>query len=343
MFIGLVFSFFLASTVCLDDDFGWGMDDDYDEPREIDWDSVRVDDVIILGSGPAGSTAALYLARAGYKPLVLQGGIPGGQLVYTSEIENFPGFKGTGPELVEKIKEQAEAVGARYEFATVSSVNLSVRPFELVTETNTGYKARALIIATGANARYLGIESEQRLRNRGVSACAVCDGALYTGKDVAVVGGGDTAIEEALHLAKMCKSVKLIHRRDQLRASKPMQKKLSESTVEVVWDSVVEEVIGENFVTGLKLKNLKTNTESVMNVDALFLAIGHVPATEVFDGQLERDREGYFVTHGTPATKVPGVFVAGDCADKVFRQAITSAGTGCQAALLAEKFLMESD
>ena len=335
----------LAAVACYDDDFGWGMgDDDYDEqPREIDWDNVKVDDVIILGSGPAGSTAALYLARACYNPVVLHGGIPGGQLVYTSEIENYPGFKGTGPELVAKMQEQAEAAGARYEVATIASVNLSVRPFQLVSETNKGYKARALIVATGANARYLEIESEQRLRNRGVSACAVCDGALYTGQDVAVVGGGDTAIEEALHLAKMCKSVKLIHRRDQFRASKPMQKKLSESTIEVIFDSVVDEVLGEDCVKGLKLKNVKTGAVSEVKVNALFVAIGHVPATEVFAGQLERDREGYFVTQGNPATKVPGVFVAGDCADKVFRQAITSAGTGCQAALLAERYLMESD
>lgn len=339
--------FFLLACLCKsndddDDGFGWGLGESDDEgPKEIVWDKVPVNDVIIIGSGPAGCTAALYLARAGYKPVVLHGTVPGGQLVYTTEIENYPGFKGTGPDLVKFMEVQAKSAGAVFQAEKIIKADLSVFPYTLESENGVGYKCKSLIIATGANARYLGLESEQRLRNRGVSACAVCDGALYQNQDVAIVGGGDTAIEEALYLNKLCKSVKLIHRRDQLRASAPMKKRLAESTVEMVWDTVVDEVIGDDFVTGLRLKNVKTQKTSTISVGALFVAIGHVPATEPFKDQLPMDKEGYFTTNGTPATDKPGVYVAGDCADKVFRQAITSAGTGCQAALLAEKYLLD--
>ncbi|OHS93121.1 thioredoxin reductase [Tritrichomonas foetus] len=347
LMLKLIFLLLFTQNVFCDDDddgFGWGFDDeDDDTQKEIDWNTVPVHNVIILGSGPAGSTAALYLARTGQNPLVLHGSVPGGQLVYTTVIENYPGFNGTGPELVKYMQKQAEEAGAHYQLEKIEEVNLSVYPYTLKSENNKGFKCKSLVIATGATARYLGIESEQRLRNRGVSACAVCDGALYRGQDVAVVGGGDAAIEEALYLSRICKSVKLIHRRDQFRASLPMRKKIQNSSVEIIWDTVVNEVIGEDFVTGLQLQNVKTGELSNINVNALFVAVGHHPATEPFKGQLEMDKDGYFVTKGTPATSKPGVFVAGDCADKVFRQAITSAGTGAQAALLAEKYLADHE
>lgn len=343
MFLLFLFGF---SGAFADDGFEWGLDDGFDdtdsEPHEIDWDAVAVRDVVILGSGPGGSTAALYLARAGYRPLVLHGDVPGGQLMKTTEIENFPGFTGTGPELVERIQRQAEGAGAEYRIDRITNVSFDEYPFRLESEEN-GYKARAVIIATGASARYLGLDSEARLVNRGVSACAVCDGALYTGRDVAVVGGGDTAIEEALYLSRICRSVKLIHRRNELRASKPMKDKLEKSTVEVIWDSVVDEVLGRDSVSGVRLKNVKTGEKTELPISCLFVAIGHTPATDVFRGKIEMDRDGYIVPKPGQATSVPGVFVAGDCADRVFRQAITSAGTGCQAALSAERFLAERE
>jgi thioredoxin reductase (NADPH) len=243
------------------------------------------------------------------------------------------------------MQKQAEEAGANFIFEKISTVDFSVRPFRLTTDSNSGLRAKSVIIATGANARYLNIPSEQKLRNRGVSACAVCDGALFSEQDVAVVGGGDCAIEEALYLVRICKSVKLIHRRDALRASQPMQKRLFDSQVEVIWDSVIDEVLGEDFVTGVRLKNVKTEEMTEYKIRALFLAIGHDPATEPFKNQtgLEFDEDGYFQTNGSVRTGIPGIFVAGDCADKVFRQAITSAGTGCQAALLAERFLREEE
>jgi thioredoxin reductase (NADPH) len=347
--ICLCFSFFLAVR-CEDEDddddqesgYGWGFGDEDETPKPIEWDTLPVNDVIILGSGPAGSTAAIYLARAGYKPLVLHGPVPGGQLTGTTEIENYPGFKGTGPELVAAMQEQAINAGALYDQQVLTSVNLSVYPYELETDANRGFKCKSLIIATGANARFLGLESEQRLRNRGVSACSVCDGALFTGQDVAVVGGGDVAIGDALYLAKMCRSVKLFHRGSAVTGSNVMRERLKNSNVTIILDTTVTEVIGEQYVTGVQVQNLKTDELTVHNLSALFVAIGHVPATSLFVGQVETDDSGYFVTDGTPATKLPGVFVAGDCADKVFRQAITSAGSGCKAALLAEKFLSES-
>ena len=307
----------------------------------VDWTKAKSVDVVILGSGPAGSTAALYLARAGYSPLVLHGGTPGGQLTGTTELENFPGWKGTGPELVQKIEEQATAAGATYEYEIVTFADISCNPKKLSTDMGNAYLAKVVIIATGANAMYLGLESEERLKQKGVSGCATCDGPLYKGKDVVVVGGGDAAAEEALFLSHICKSVKLVHRRDELRASLPMKKKVAASTIECVWDTVVEECLGTEKLTGLKLKNVKTGQISEITCDGLFVAIGHKPATEVFKGQLEMDPQGYIKTNGNPATSVEGVFACGDCADRVFRQAITSAGTGCQAALLAERWMME--
>ena len=300
-------------------------------------------DVVILGGGPAGLSSAMYAARGNVSTAVIDINPFGGQPSNYMVLENYPGSINSGGfELMETFEQQADLFGVKkFPMQEILSIDLISDPKVILT-TEARFNAKTVILATGAQAKKLGVKGEEEFTGRGVSYCAVCDGALYRGQDVAVVGGGDTAIEEALHLAKMCKSVKLIHRRDQLRASKPMQKKLSESTIEVIWDSVVEEVLGENFVTGLKLKNVKTNEESVINVGAVFMAIGHAPATEMFEGQLDRDKDGYFITNGTPATKVPGVYVAGDCGDRIFRQAITSAGTGCQAALLAERYLMEN-
>lgn len=309
--------------------------------EERDWSQAVQKDIIIVGSGPAGCTAALYNARAGYAPLVLHGCEPGGQLTFTSEIENFPGFSGTGPELMEKMEEQATEAGAVFEYDEIVECDLKCDPKKLITASGTLYTCRALIIATGASAQYLGLPNEERLKNHGVSGCATCDGPIYAGKDVIVVGGGDAAVEEALYLSHICKSVKLIHRRDQLRASTPMKNKLAASTVEVIWNTVVIDVLGENIVTGIRTKNTD-GEEKEIECSALFVAIGHKPATDVFRSQLETDRMGYIQrVNGTPETKVPGVFVAGDCADHRFRQAITSAATGCQAALLAEQYLKQ--
>lgn len=303
--------------------------------------SAQPVDILIIGSGPAGSTAALYAARAGYKPIVLHGGVPGGQLTGTTELENFPGWKGTGPELVERIEQQATECGAEYRFETVTKVNFKSCPKRVETDSGV-YEPRTVIIATGAEALYLGLESETRLRNKGVSGCATCDGPLYKGSDVVVVGGGDAAVEEALYLSKICKSVKLVHRRDKLRASVAMVKRLENSPVQMLWDSVIEEVLGDNSVVGVKVKNVKTGNVTKHDCKALFVAIGHKPATAVFKGQIELHDSGYIVTkNGTPETSVKGVFACGDCADHVYRQAVTSAGTGCQAALLAERFLAD--
>jgi len=324
-----------------DDDFMWGLDDENQETKDIVWEELSIHDIIILGSGPAGSTAALYAARAGFKPLVLHGDVPGGQLTYTSEIENYPGFNGTGTELVKLMEKQATHAGASYKSDKIVSVDLSVFPRRLISENNHGYLCKSLIIATGARAKYLGLENEERLKNRGVSGCAKCDGPLYTGKNVVVVGGGDVAVEEALYLSRICEKVTLVHRRDELRASLPMKKRIMQSSVSFEWDSVIEDVIGDEYVTGVQVKNIKTGVSKQLEANAMFVAIGHTPETKAFAEQLDLDENGYFITKGSPETKVPGVYVAGDCADRIYRQAITSAGTGCQAALLAEKFLTE--
>ena len=302
--------------------------------------------VIILGSGPAGLTAALYTARASLAPLVIEGMRPGGQLTITTDVENFPGFPQgiMGPELMERMKQQAERFGARFEFIEVSKVDLSRRPFVITTDSES-YSAKAIIIATGAESRWLGLESERKLIGYGVSSCATCDGFFFQGKEVVVVGGGDSALEEANFLSRFATKVTLIHRRDQLRASKILQNRTRKNEkIHFLWDTIVEEVYGaptaEKGVTGVRLRNLKTNEVRDFACDGVFVAIGHIPNTLVFHNQLDKDEMGYLLTlPGSTKTKIPGVFACGDAVDKVYRQAITAAGTGCMAAIDAERFL----
>jgi len=311
-----------------------------------------VHEVLIIGSGPAGLTAAIYAARANLHPLCVEGFnagglIPGGQLMFTSEVENFPGFpKGvTGQDLMAQMREQAERQGTEFITADVQKVDFSARPFKVWVgeDENVLHLAKTIIIATGARANYLGLRSEEKLKNRGVSACAVCDGALYRGRDVVVVGGGDTALEEAHYLAGLCGSVTLVHRRDEFRASKAMQRRtLEHPKIKVITQHVVEEVLGAEVdrVTGVRLKHVVTGALQDVAAEALFVAIGHTPMTELFAGQIELQPNRYVkVSPGTTRTSVEGVFAAGDCADWVFRQAVTAAGTGCMAALEAERFL----
>ncbi len=299
--------------------------------------------VIIIGSGPAGLTAAIYAARANLRPLVFEGWGAGGQLMLTTEIENYPGFPDgiAGPELMARFRAQAERMGAELETVDVTRVDFSERPFKVWVEDDL-YLANTVIIATGASALWLGLANEKRLRDLGggVSACAVCDGAFYKDQKVAVVGGGDTAIEEALYLTRHCSEVLVIHRRDQLRASKVMQKRAFDNPkIRFAWDSVVSDVLGDKQVEGVRLRNVKTGEETDISVDGLFVAIGHRPNTEVFKGQIELDDAGYIVLHEGSATSVAGVFAAGDVHDIRYRQAITAAGCGCRAALDAEKYL----
>ena len=302
--------------------------------------------VLIIGSGPAGYTAAVYAARAMLKPILVYGSEPGGQLTTTTDVENYPGFAKAiqGPWLMEQMKEQAHAVGTEMIEDHISSVNLKSKPFEATGDGGQKYTADSIIISTGAQARWLNLKSEQEFRGFGVSACATCDGFFFKDKEVAVVGGGNAAVEEAMFLTKFASKVKLIHRRDKLRAEKLLQTKLMENKkIEIIWDSVVEEVIGDDNpknVKGIKIKNVKTNEVIEMNLDGIFIAIGHDPATQLFKDQLEMDNEGYLVTKSdSTETNVPGVFAAGDVKDKVFRQAVTAAGMGCMAALEAEKHL----
>ena len=302
--------------------------------------------VLIIGSGPAGYTAAVYASRAMLKPILVHGMEPGGQLTTTTDVENFPGFAEViqGPWLMEQMKDQAKAVGTEMIEDHVSSVNLKSKPFEVIGESGQKFTADSLIIATGAQARWLNIKSEQEYRGFGVSACATCDGFFFKEKTVAVVGGGNAAVEEAMFLTKFASKVKLIHRRNSLRAEKLLQSKLmANKKIEIIWDSVVEEVIGEKDpknVTGLKIKNVKTDKIEELKIDGLFIAIGHDPATQLFKDQLNMDKEGYLTTKpDSTETNIPGVFAAGDVKDKVFRQAVTAAGMGCMAALEAEKFL----
>ena len=302
--------------------------------------------VLIIGSGPAGYTAAVYAARAMLKPMMVTGMEPGGQLTTTTDVENYPGFAEViqGPWLMEQMKNQAEAVGTEMIQDHISSVNLKSKPFEAIGDGGQKYSADTIIISTGAQARWLNIDSEKKFRGFGVSACATCDGFFFKDKIVAVVGGGNAAVEEAMFLTKFASNVKLIHRRDSLRAEKMLQNKLmANKKIEIVWDSVVEEVIGDEdpkTVKGLKIKNLKTNKIDELKIDGLFIAIGHDPATQLFKDQLNMDKEGYLVTKSdSTETNVPGVFAAGDVKDKVFRQAVTAAGMGCMAALEAEKHL----
>ncbi len=303
---------------------------------------------LIIGSGPAGYTAAIYAARADLNPVVYEGLQPGGQLTTTTEVENFPGYPEgiMGPEMMEEFKKQAEKFGTEVRFGIVTEVNLSKRPFIVKADDDRTMLADTLIIATGASAKYLGLESEQRFMGAGVSACATCDGFFYRGKDVVVVGGGDTAAEEAAYLAKLCRKVHLVHRRDELRASKAMQNRVAATmNIELHWNSIVKEIIGkeEGFnkaVTGVKIEDVKTGEIKNLEVDGYFSAIGHNPNSELFKGVLDMNEVGYILTkHDSTETNIPGVFACGDVQDWRFRQAVTAAGSGCMAALEAERFL----
>ncbi|MCW4022513.1 MAG: thioredoxin-disulfide reductase [archaeon] len=299
-------------------------------------------DVIILGSGPAGLTSAIYTSRAGLKTLVIAGAMWGGQLMLTREVENFPGFENgiLGPELMTTIRKQAERCGAEILFDQATAVDLQSKPFKITA--SKVYEAKTVIIATGALAKWLGLESETRLRGKGVSVCATCDAPFFRNKNVIVVGGGDTAMEEALFLANVVNDVKVIHRRDKLRASKWLQDHAFENPkISFVWNSTVTEVLGEKRVEGVKLKNVESGEKSTLACDAVFLAIGYTPNTEMFKGQIEMDKTGYIKVHDETKTNIEGVFVAGDVADYRYRQAIAAAGSGCKAGIDAEKYLLE--
>ncbi len=302
---------------------------------------AKLYDVIIIGSGPAGYTAALYAARANLSVLMFQGYQVGGQLMLTSEVENYPGFEEgvLGPEMMEKFEAQARRFGTEMVPEDVSAVDFSKRPFKVTTDSG-DYLARAIIIATGASAKWLGLPSEQRLQGRGVSACATCDGFFFKKKDVAVVGGGDTAMEEATFLTRYANHVTVIHRRDTLRASKIMQDRAFKNPkISFIWDTDVTEVLGEEEVTGLRLRNVKTGEENILPVQGFFLAIGHKPNTDLFKGILNMDKTGYIVPAEYTMTNIPGVFAAGDVTDHRYRQAVTAAGDGCRAAIDAERWL----
>lgn len=311
----------------------------------IDFTQAKEANVVIIGSGPAGLTAALYSARANLEPIVYQGIQPGGQLITTTDVENYPGFPDgiMGPEMMQLFEAQASRFGADLRYGTVTSVDFSSRPFKLVVDEETPLLAQTVIISTGASAKYLGLENEQRLLGYGVSACATCDGAFFRGDEVAIVGGGDTAMEEALFLTRFASKVYVIHRRDTLRASQIMQERaMGNAKIEFIWDTTVTEVKGEKEVDGLTLENLKTGVTSELAVKALFVAIGHKPNTEVFQDWLEMDELGYIKTKpDSTYTSIPGVFASGDAQDHVYRQAITAAGTGCMAAIDAERWLAE--
>jgi thioredoxin reductase (NADPH) len=306
---------------------------------------AKVENIIIVGSGPAGLTAAIYASRALLEPLMIEGEEVGGQLMTTTDVENFPGFPDgiMGPELMEQTKKQAERFGTRFISKNVTKVDLKSRPFKVwIGETE--YQSRSLIISTGATAKYLGLESERRLLGRGVSACATCDGAFFRDQHVLVIGGGDTAMEEATFLTRFASKVTIVHRRDEFRASKIMiEKALNNPKVDVIWNSSLEEVIGDTVVEAAKIKNLVTNEVSELKVEGIFIAIGHKPNTDLFKGQIDTNEVGYIRTdrHSTK-TSVDGVFAAGDVADDKYRQAITAAGTGCMAAIDCERWLEEN-
>ena len=306
--------------------------------------------VLILGSGPAGYTAAIYAARAMLKPILVHGAEPGGQMTTTTDVQNYPGYSDIiqGPWLMDQMKDQAKAVGTDMIQDHIKKVDLSKKPFRAIGDSGQEYTGDSIIISTGAQARWLNLKSEQEYRGFGVSGCATCDGFFFKDKEVAVIGGGNAAVEEALFLTKFATKVRLIHRRDKFRAEKMLQKKLMENKkIEIIWDSVLEEVLGNEKpkgVTGIKIKNVKTNKTTQLNIHGLFIAIGHDPATSLFKGQLDMDKEGYLITKpDSTQTNKPGVFAAGDVKDKIFRQAVTAAGMGCMSALEAEKFLSKEN
>lgn len=308
---------------------------------------MSVKELIIIGSGPAGYTAAIYAARANLAPLVIAGHEPGGQLTTTTDVENFPGFPEgiMGPELMENMKKQAERFGTEYLTTHVSSVDLSKRPFTVQCENGQEYKAQTLIISTGASAKYLGLPNEKELIGKGVSACATCDGFFYRNQIVHVVGGGDTAMEEAMFLSKFAKQVTIVHRRDSFRASKPMQQRVFDNPkIDVLWDHSVSEIIADaTGVTSIKVKNAKTGEETIRETNGLFMGIGHKPNTSFLNGAIDLDDHGFIITKGGhPDTNIPGVFACGDVQDSYYRQAISAAGSGCMAAIRAERYLEEN-
>ncbi len=305
--------------------------------------------VLILGSGPAGYTAAIYAARASMEPMLIKGLQPGGQLTITTEVENYPGFAEAvqGPDLMIAMQAQAENVGTRLFDDIIVEADLSARPFTLTGDGGTIYTGDTVVVCTGATARWLGLPSEEAFMGFGVSACATCDGFFYRGKEVAVIGGGNTAVEEALYLTNHASKVTVIHRRDELRSEKILQERaFNNPKIDFIWDSVLEEITGEQNppgVTGIRVRNVKTDAVSDLALDGVFVAIGHSPNTDLFKGQLDMDGENYLITKpDSTATNIPGVFAAGDVQDKIYRQAVTAAGTGCMAALEAEKFLAEN-
>ncbi len=299
--------------------------------------------VLIIGSGPAGYTAAIYASRAGLSPVLYTGAQPGGQLTITNDVENYPGYPDgvVGPQMMEDFRKQAERFGTQVRYGVVTAVDVSKRPFTATIDDSKSLIADTLIISTGASAKWLGIESETRLNGKGVSACAVCDGFFFRGKEVAIVGGGDTACEEASYLANICKKVYMLVRRDELRASQIMQKRvMNNPKIEILWNHETEEILGEEEVTGVRVKSNQTGEEKVLDVEAFFVAIGHQPNTAIFEGLVDMDANGYIQTvPGTTRTNIPGVFACGDAQDHEYRQAVTAAGTGCMAALDAERFL----
>lgn len=303
-------------------------------------------EIVIAGSGPAGLTAALYSARADLNPLVIEGPEPGGQLTTTTDVENFPGYPDgiLGPQMMEDFRKQAVRFGADCRWGTITKITFDLYPYKIIIDDKTEIFAKAIIVSTGASAKWLGLESEQRLRGHGVSACATCDGSFFRNEHVAIVGGGDTAMEEAQFLTKFARKVTLLHRRDELRASRIMQKRtLDNPKVEVMWNTVLEEVLGEKAVEGLKVKNVISNETTILDdVTGLFLAIGHKPNTDLFKGVIDMDETGYILTKGKSTyTNMPGIFACGDAQDKDYRQAVTAAGTGCMAAIDAERWLAE--
>lgn len=323
------------------------MDSESAIPDGLDWAGAERRTVVIVGTGPAGLTAAIYAARANLSPLVVQGPAPGGQLTTTTDVENFPGFPDgvQGPEMMALLEKQATRFGAELRWGTVTHVDFGQRPFRLVVDGAAPVVAQTVIVATGASARYLGLENEKRLLGRGVSACATCDGAFFRDEEIAIVGGGDTAMEEALFLTRFARTVHLLHRRDRFRASQIMQRRvLNHPKVQVHYNTVVADVAGETAVEALELQNTATGAARRLPVTGFFVAIGHEPNTAVFADWLERDAAGYIVTQpGSTRTSVEGVFACGDAQDHIYRQAITAAGTGCMAAIDAERWLAEQD